>query len=140
MDCLYLTYWTHFWSKGTWSLGYYTLIFTTYDVLWAGRYLTDWTYICPTSTLILNFLYILNRLLLMLPRPRGSSLTHKHSPGRRVLGLELSINSHRLLLMLLKPYRMSTSYVFNSFLVKGSSKVFKQEKLLDSFWCYLSYR
>jgi len=40
----------------------------------------------------------------MLTRPKGSSLTYKHSPGRRVLGLELTINSHRLLLMLLKPY------------------------------------
>jgi len=34
------------------------------------------------------------------------SLTYKHSPGRRVLGLKLSIISHRLLLMLLKPYRI----------------------------------
>jgi hypothetical protein len=33
----------------------------------------------------------------------------------------------------------SLFYLLNIFLAKGSSKGFKQYKLLDSFWCYISY-
>jgi len=55
----------------------------------------------------------------------------------KVLDLELSIQTHRLQQMLHRSHReaieKSMSDLLNSFLVKGSSKILKQYKLLDSF-------